>query len=72
MGFFELNHITNVFGISGLLQVLSLLGLLLLLSKAAQYYLHRQWLLKCLQQFPSTPSHWLFGNLLKVRRLSLL
>ncbi|XP_075802840.1 cytochrome P450 4A11-like isoform X2 [Microtus pennsylvanicus] len=65
MGFFELNHITNVLGISGLLQVISLFGLLLLLSKAAQYYLHRQRLLKCLQQFPSTPSHWLFGNLIK-------
>ncbi|XP_019060962.1 cytochrome P450 4A6 isoform X2 [Fukomys damarensis] len=48
--------------ISGLLQVASLLALLLLLFKAAQLYLHRQWLLKALQQFPSAPSHWLFGH----------
>ncbi|XP_004639220.1 cytochrome P450 4A10-like [Octodon degus] len=48
--------------ISGLLQVVSLLGLLLLLFKAAQFYLRRQWLLKALQQFPCPPSHWLFGN----------
>uniref|UniRef100_A0A8D0XFQ4 Uncharacterized protein n=1 Tax=Sus scrofa TaxID=9823 RepID=A0A8D0XFQ4_PIG len=47
---------------SGLLQVASLLGLLLLLLKAAQLYLHRQWLLKALQQFPSPPSHWLYGH----------
>ncbi|KAL0604489.1 Cytochrome P450 4A11 [Plecturocebus cupreus] len=49
-------------GISGLLQAASLLILLLLLLKAAQLYLHRQWLLKALQQFPSPPSHWLYGN----------
>ncbi|XP_040833770.1 cytochrome P450 4A7-like isoform X1 [Ochotona curzoniae] len=48
---------------SGLLQVAFLLGLLLLLFKAAQHYLRRQWLLKALQQFPSPPSHWLFGHL---------
>uniref|UniRef100_A0A8D1JLZ9 Uncharacterized protein n=1 Tax=Sus scrofa TaxID=9823 RepID=A0A8D1JLZ9_PIG len=48
--------------ISGLLQVASLLGLLLLLLKAAQLYLRRQWLLKALQQFPSPPSHWLYGH----------
>uniref|UniRef100_A0A8C3W8G4 Cytochrome P450 n=1 Tax=Catagonus wagneri TaxID=51154 RepID=A0A8C3W8G4_9CETA len=48
--------------VSGLLQVASLLGLLLLLLKAAQLYLHRQWLLKALQQFPSPPSHWLYGH----------
>ncbi|XP_035108567.1 cytochrome P450 4A11-like [Callithrix jacchus] len=48
-------------GISGLLQAASLLILLLLLLKAAQLYLHRQWLLKALQQFPSPPSHWLYG-----------
>ncbi|KAL1776676.1 Cytochrome P450 4A14 [Sigmodon hispidus] len=65
MGFFERSHITKVFSISGLIQVISLLGLLLLLFKAAQYYLHRQWLLRCLRQFPFTPSHWLFGNYLK-------
>ncbi|KAM6172035.1 cytochrome P450 4A6-like isoform 1-T1 [Erethizon dorsatum] len=49
-------------GISGLLQVASLLGLLLLLFKAAQLYLHRQWLLKALQQFPCPPPHWFFGH----------
>ncbi|NP_999589.1 cytochrome P450 4A25 [Sus scrofa] len=48
--------------VSGPLQVASLLGLLLLLLKAAQLYLHRQWLLKALQQFPSPPSHWLYGH----------
>ncbi|ELV12924.1 Cytochrome P450 4A11 [Tupaia chinensis] len=49
-------------GLSRLLQGVSLLGLLLLLLKAAQLYLHRQWLLRALQQFPSPPSHWLFGH----------
>uniref|UniRef100_A0A8C8ZNR9 Uncharacterized protein n=1 Tax=Prolemur simus TaxID=1328070 RepID=A0A8C8ZNR9_PROSS len=49
-------------GISGLLQVASLLSLLLLLLKAAQLYLRRQWLLRALQQFPCPPSHWLFGH----------
>ncbi|XP_066232302.1 cytochrome P450 4A11-like [Saccopteryx leptura] len=48
--------------ISGLLQVVSLLGLVLLLFKAAQLYLRRQWLLRALQEFPSPPSHWLFGH----------
>ncbi|XP_076716580.1 cytochrome P450 4A6-like isoform X5 [Callospermophilus lateralis] len=48
--------------ISGFLQLASLLGLLLFLFKAAQLYLRRQWLLKAFQQFPSTPSHWLFGH----------
>ncbi|TKC33341.1 hypothetical protein EI555_007247, partial [Monodon monoceros] len=43
--------------------VASLLGLVLLLLKAAQLYLHRQWLLKALQQFPSPPSHWLYGHM---------
>ncbi|KAJ8779587.1 hypothetical protein J1605_012471 [Eschrichtius robustus] len=50
-------------GVSGLLQVASLLGLVLLLFKAAQLYLRRQWLLKALQQFPSPPSHWLYGHM---------
>jgi hypothetical protein len=73
MSIFELSHITNVFGIFGLLQVVSLLGLLLLLLKSAQYYLHRQWLIKSLQQFPpAPPPQWLFGNTLKVRRHNLL
>nr|XP_027792987.1 cytochrome P450 4A6-like isoform X3 [Marmota flaviventris] len=48
--------------ISGFLQLASLLCLLLLLFKAAQLYLRRQWLLKAFQQFPSAPSHWLFGH----------
>ncbi|CAD7684339.1 unnamed protein product [Nyctereutes procyonoides] len=48
--------------VSGFLQVASLLGLALLLLKAAQFYWHRQWLLKAIQQFPSHPSHWFFGH----------
>ncbi|XP_030888404.1 cytochrome P450 4A11-like [Leptonychotes weddellii] len=52
-------------GISGLLQGASLLGLALLLLKAAQLYLRRQWLLKAVQEFPSPPSHWLFGHKLE-------
>ncbi|XP_059545662.1 cytochrome P450 4A11-like [Myotis daubentonii] len=48
--------------ISGLLQVASLLVLVLLLLKAAQLYLLRQWLLKAVREFPSPPSHWLFGH----------
>ncbi|XP_034358323.1 cytochrome P450 4A10 [Arvicanthis niloticus] len=48
--------------ISGFLQVASVLGLLLLLIKAVQFYLHRQWLLKAFQQFPSPPFHWFFGH----------
>lgn len=54
--------------ISGLLQVAALLGLVLLLLKAAQLYLHRQWLLKAFQQFPSPPAHWLFGHNKEVKR----
>uniref|UniRef100_A0A667HAC5 Cytochrome P450 family 4 subfamily A member 11 n=1 Tax=Lynx canadensis TaxID=61383 RepID=A0A667HAC5_LYNCA len=49
--------------VSGLLQVVSLLGLALLLLKAAQLYLHSQWLLKVVQRFPPPPSHWLFGHI---------
>jgi hypothetical protein len=48
--------------IFGLLLVASLLGLLPLLFKTAQYYLQRQWLLKAFQQFPCPPSHWLLGH----------
>ncbi|GAB1288759.1 Cytochrome P450 4A12B [Apodemus speciosus] len=44
------------------LQVASVLSLLLLLFKTAQFYLHRQWLLRATQQFPSPPSHWFFGH----------
>ncbi|XP_065769702.1 cytochrome P450 4A24-like isoform X2 [Muntiacus reevesi] len=49
-------------GVSGLLQVVSLLGLVLLLLKLAQLYLRRQWLLKALHHFPSPPSHWFYGH----------
>uniref|UniRef100_A0A5F9DJ24 Cytochrome P450, family 4, subfamily A, polypeptide 5 n=1 Tax=Oryctolagus cuniculus TaxID=9986 RepID=A0A5F9DJ24_RABIT len=48
--------------LSGLLQAAALLGLLLLLLKAAQLYLHRQWLVRALQQFPCPPFHWLLGH----------
>ncbi|CAD7684335.1 unnamed protein product [Nyctereutes procyonoides] len=48
--------------VSGLLQLASLLGLALLLLKAAQLYQRRQWMLKAIQQFPSPPSHWFFGH----------
>ncbi|XP_051027632.1 cytochrome P450 4A12 isoform X1 [Acomys russatus] len=44
------------------LQVASVLSLLLLLFKAAQFCLHRQWLLRATQQFPCPPSHWFFGH----------
>lgn len=49
--------------VSGLLQVASLLTLVLLLLKAAQLYLRRQWMLKAVREFPSPPSHWLFGHI---------
>jgi alkane 1-monooxygenase len=65
----ELNSIRFPGSISGLLQAVSLFGLLLLLFKAAQLYLHRQWLLKAFHQFPSPPSHWLFGHHMKVRTM---
>uniref|UniRef100_A0A8D2E7E7 Cytochrome P450 family 4 subfamily A member 11 n=1 Tax=Theropithecus gelada TaxID=9565 RepID=A0A8D2E7E7_THEGE len=55
-------------GVSRILQVASLLILLLLLIKAAQLYLHRQWLLKALQQFPCPPSHWFFGHFQKFQQ----
>jgi alkane 1-monooxygenase len=48
--------------LSGFLQVASVFCLLLLLVKAVQVYLHRKWLLKALQQFPSPPFHWFFGH----------
>ncbi|XP_015340519.1 cytochrome P450 4A11-like isoform X1 [Marmota marmota marmota] len=60
-------------GIFGFLQLASLLCLLLLLFKAAQFYLRRQWLLKAIQQFPSPPSHWLFGHKIQMdQELQLL
>ena len=54
-------------GVSGLLQVVFLLGLVLLLLKVAQLYLRRQWLLKALHHFPSPPSHWFYGHKREVR-----
>ncbi|XP_055461330.1 cytochrome P450 4A10-like [Psammomys obesus] len=52
---------------SGLLQVAFLAGLLLLLFKIAHHHLCRQWLLEELHQFPSPPSHWLFGHYLEFK-----
>nr|XP_044626666.1 LOW QUALITY PROTEIN: cytochrome P450 4A11-like [Equus asinus] len=49
-------------GVPGLLQVASQLCLVLLMVKAAQLYLRRQWLLKAIQEFPCPPSHWLYGH----------
>ncbi|XP_065769695.1 cytochrome P450 4A25-like isoform X3 [Muntiacus reevesi] len=49
-------------GVSGLLQVVSLLSLVLLLLKVAQLYLRRRWLLKAFHHFPSPPSHWFYGH----------
>ncbi|XP_075395843.1 cytochrome P450 4A11-like isoform X2 [Tenrec ecaudatus] len=48
--------------IPGLFQVAFLLSLGFLLINVTRFYLRRQWLLKALQQFPSPPSHWLFGH----------
>ncbi|XP_040087175.1 cytochrome P450 4A24-like [Oryx dammah] len=58
----ELSPTRALGGVSGLLQVVSLLGLVLLMLKVAQLYLRRQWLLKALHQFPSPPSHWFYGH----------
>ncbi|XP_042531623.1 cytochrome P450 4A12-like [Dipodomys spectabilis] len=60
-----LSHTRLLGSLFGLLQVASLLSLLLLLFKALQFYLQRQWLLKAFQQFPSPPSHWFFGHKVK-------
>uniref|UniRef100_A0A452DXQ3 Cytochrome P450 family 4 subfamily A member 11 n=1 Tax=Capra hircus TaxID=9925 RepID=A0A452DXQ3_CAPHI len=57
----ELSPTRALGSVSGLLQVVSLLGLVLLLLKVAQLYLRRQWLLKTLHQFPSPPPNWLCG-----------
>nr|XP_045005411.1 cytochrome P450 4A10 isoform X1 [Jaculus jaculus] len=62
MGVSALSPTRFLGNISGFIQVAFLLCLLLLLFKAAQFYLHRRWLLKAFQQFPSPPSHWLFGH----------
>nr|XP_038965259.1 cytochrome P450 4A12 isoform X2 [Rattus norvegicus] len=48
--------------ILGFLQIATVLTVLLLLFKTAQFYLHRRWLLRATQQFPSPPSHWFFGH----------
>ncbi|XP_029805282.1 cytochrome P450 4A11-like isoform X1 [Suricata suricatta] len=63
MSVFMLSFTRPLGSVSGILQVASLLGLALLLLKAAQLYLRRQWLLKAVQHFPYPPSHWLFGHI---------
>nr|XP_004672219.2 cytochrome P450 4A14-like isoform X3 [Jaculus jaculus] len=68
MTVFSLSTLRNLGGIFGILQLSFLLVLLLLLFKAVHFYLSRKWLLKTFQQFPSAPSHWLFGHNLKVRQ----
>ena len=62
----ELSPTRALGSVSGPLQVVSLLSLVLLLLKAVQFYLRRQWLLKVFHRFPSPPSHWLCGHSLKV------
>ncbi|KAK7814438.1 hypothetical protein U0070_008806 [Myodes glareolus] len=62
MGFSIFSPTRSLDGVSGFFQVVFLLSLCLVLFKAVQFYLRRQWLLKTLQKFPSTPSHWLWGN----------
>ncbi|XP_059109221.1 cytochrome P450 4A14 isoform X3 [Peromyscus eremicus] len=66
MSFSVLSPTRNLDGVSGFFQVVFLLSLFLVLFKAVQFYLRRQWLLKTLQNFPSTPSHWLWGHQLKL------
>ncbi|XP_074077610.1 cytochrome P450 4A11-like [Macrotis lagotis] len=51
--------------LAGLLQTSVLLGLVLLVLKGVQLYLHRQRLLRDLKSFPGPPSHWLFGHILE-------
>ncbi|XP_039080453.1 cytochrome P450 4A11-like [Hyaena hyaena] len=63
-----LSLIGTLGNVSGFLQVASLLGLTLLLLKAAQLYLRRQRLLKAVQHFPSPPSHWLFGHIKELQK----
>ncbi|KAL1776995.1 Cytochrome P450 4A14 [Sigmodon hispidus] len=69
MGFSVFSPTGNLGGVSGFFQVVFLLSLLLVLFKAVRFYLRRQWLLKTLQQFPSTPSHWLWGHRLENKEL---
>ncbi|XP_057639982.1 cytochrome P450 4A14-like isoform X7 [Chionomys nivalis] len=68
MGFSIFSPSRSLDGVSGFFQVVFLLSLFLVLFKAVQFYLRRQWLLKTLQKFPSTPSHWLWGHHQKVGR----
>ncbi|XP_040612876.1 cytochrome P450 4A14 isoform X3 [Mesocricetus auratus] len=69
MGFSLLSLTRNLGGVSGFFQVVFVISLILVLFKAVQFYLRRQWLLKTLQTFPSTPSHWLWGHQLKDKDL---
>uniref|UniRef100_A0A8I6GLR5 Cytochrome P450, family 4, subfamily a, polypeptide 3 n=1 Tax=Rattus norvegicus TaxID=10116 RepID=A0A8I6GLR5_RAT len=68
MGFSVFTPTRSLDGVSGFFQGAFLLSLFLVLFKAVQFYLRRQWLLKALEKFPSTPSHWLWGHDLKVGR----
>nr|XP_034358379.1 cytochrome P450 4A14 isoform X2 [Arvicanthis niloticus] len=68
MGFSVFSPTRYLDGVSVFFQGAILLSLFLVLFKAVQFYLRRQWLLKVLQKFPSTPSHWLWGHHLKVGR----
>ncbi|CAH6790684.1 cytochrome P450 4A14 [Phodopus roborovskii] len=69
MGFSVFSPTRNFGGISGFFQVVFVISLFLVLFKAVQFYLRRQWLLKTLQKFPSMPSHWLWGHHLKDKDL---
>ncbi|XP_006502787.2 cytochrome P450 4A14 isoform X2 [Mus musculus] len=69
MGFFLFSPTRYLDGISGFFQWAFLLSLFLVLFKAVQFYLRRQWLLKTLQHFPCMPSHWLWGHHLKDKEL---
>ena len=71
MGFFVFIPTRYLDSVSGFFQGVLLLSLFLVLFKAVQLYLRRQWLLKVLQKFPSMPSHWLWGHQLEVRRESM-
>ncbi|MEJ1282600.1 hypothetical protein NN561_013560 [Cricetulus griseus] len=69
MGFSVFSLTRNLGGVSGFFQVVFVVSLFLVLFKAVRFYLRRQWLLKTLQKFPSTPSHWLWGHQLKDKEL---
>ncbi|CAO2588549.1 hypothetical protein LEMLEM_LOCUS5021 [Lemmus lemmus] len=66
MGFSIFSPTRSLDGVFGFLQVVFLLCLFLVLFKAVQFYLRRQWMLKTFQKFPSTPSHWLWGHYQKL------